>query len=205
MAAYAGNGGRCEMAERLPSKRTLWMHAVLSSHLLPSARLVGLTIGAHMDTEASGAHPSLKTIARETGLSYATVNTQLRELEFLGLLTILPGGGKGHPNRYEGQIPPFILPRLTDKQSDGWTLSRVNSLIEDANSPTSEPKQSNGLTGSSPKGSLLKGAPRIAKGHIEDHAWCDCARCKPEPFHVAGPDCRCQICLDRHGVTTDAS
>jgi hypothetical protein len=183
------------MADRLPSKRTLWMHAVLSSHLLPSARLVGLTIGAHMDIDAGGARPSLKTIARETGLSYATVNTQLRELEFLGLLTILRGGGKGHPNHYEGQIPPFILARFTDKQSDGWTLSRVNSLIENPNSPTSEPKQSNGLTGSIPKDSLPKGASRIAR-----------ARQDPDPIHYADNAwCRCQICLERRGVSADAS
>jgi DNA-binding transcriptional MocR family regulator len=157
-----------------------------------------------MDSYARGAHPSLKTIAKETGLSYATVNAQLRELELMGLLTIRRGGGKGHPNQYEGHIPPFVLVRLTDKQSDGWTLSAGNSLIGGANSPIGEPKQSNGLTGSIPRTrsfpiegakrdleeepkaaderlSRLKVAANPAddqelaeEEHIEGNAWCRC-------------------------------
>jgi hypothetical protein len=158
-----------------------------------------------MDQDAKGSHPSLKTIAKDSGLSYQTVNTHLRSLEFIGLLVIEHGSrGSGHVNRYTGKVPPFIAKRM-EERSKGWTIPRRKGLAEYGKGPTDSAKRSSALTGSTPEVPLLEGAPRIAREHIEDNAWCDCARCKPNPFHSVEEDWPCQICLDRHGVTADAS
>lgn len=151
-------GARWVMRERLPNRRTLWMHAVLRSHLPAPARHVALTIGVHMSPNATDAYPSLLTIAEETGLSHGTVIKHLPELEFMGLLVIERGGGRGHPNRYSGQIPPYLLARLKDKQSESWTLSRLNSPSENGNSPSGEAKQSVSWPGSSPRSLPIEGA-----------------------------------------------
>jgi hypothetical protein len=183
------------MGERLPNRRTVWTHAVLRSHLPAPARHVALTIGAHMNPNATDAYPSLHTIAEETGLGYGTVAKHLPELVFMGLLVIERGGGRGHPNHYSGQIPTYLLARLNDKQSESWTLSWLNSPAENGKGPAGEAKQSGSRTGSIPRSSPIEGASRVERERQE-----------PDRYHVADEDCRCQTCLDGHrAAVSDAS
>jgi hypothetical protein len=183
------------MAEHAVSPRTLWMHAVSVSHLPAPARHIALVIGTYMDQNAKNSHPSLRTIEKDSGLSYQTVNTHLRSLEFIGLLEIDHGSrGSGHVNRYWGRIPPFIAKRM-EERSKGWTIPREIGLTEYGKGLADSTKRSSSLTGSTPDVPLLKGASRSER-----------ERQDPDPIHYADNAwCRCQICLDRHGVTADAS
>lgn len=61
---------------------------MLRSDLTSTQRHILLTLSIHMDERGGGAHPSLSTIARETGLGRSTVSRDLGILETLGWIGI---------------------------------------------------------------------------------------------------------------------
>ena len=64
----------------------LWMKAVRDSDLAPSTRLLLLTMVTWLDAYTGTCFPSLKTLARGTGLSKSTVAVHLTNAEQAGFL-----------------------------------------------------------------------------------------------------------------------
>jgi hypothetical protein len=182
------------MGERLPNRRTVWMHAVNASGVHHFARHIGLVIGTYMnpDAECLELSPSLQTIADDTGLSHGTVNNYLPILETAGLLAIEHRTGR-RGNRYAGRIPVDVLSKLKEKQSTAWTVKGGNSPRFNGNNPPREPEQSTRWTRSTQK-YPLEGASRVWRERQE-----------PDRYHVADEGCRCEICLARGRAVPDAS
>jgi DNA-binding transcriptional MocR family regulator len=150
------------MGERLPSRRTVWLHAVNASGLPAPARHVALVIGCHMNPEAADADPSIRALVDETGLSNGTVNTYLPKLEAVGLL-VIEHGGNHIRNRYTGRIPDAILPKLHPKQSRGWTVSGGNVSTSARNVPTAGRQTLQPLDTKYPRSSPIEGASRFGE------------------------------------------
>ncbi len=93
---------------------------------LPSAAVrVGLVIADHWNEKDGDAHPSLLTIALESGLADGTVRRMLPHLIERGHLAIKVGSrGSGHPNHYQ----PL------EKSANGGVIKTANGgAIESAN------------------------------------------------------------------------
>ncbi|UGY28171.1 helix-turn-helix domain-containing protein [Bradyrhizobium septentrionale] len=100
---------------------------------LPSAAVrVGLVIADHWNEESGEAHPSLQTIALESGLGEGTVRRMLPALVECGHLAVQVGSrGSGHPNRY------WPL----DESANGGAIKSANEgVIENANGGVSAAK-----------------------------------------------------------------
>ncbi len=65
----------------------MWMKAVRDSDLAPSTRLLLFAMVTWLDAYTGTCYPSLKTLARGTGLSKSTVVVHLNNAEDAGFLT----------------------------------------------------------------------------------------------------------------------
>ncbi len=101
---------------------------------LPSAAVrVALVIADHWNEESGEAHPSLQTIALESGLGEGTVRRMLPALVERGYLAVQVGSrGSGHPNRY------WPL----DKSANGGAIESANggAITEKPKAPFSRIK-----------------------------------------------------------------
>jgi hypothetical protein len=88
---------------------------------LPSAAVrVGLVIADHWNENDGDAHPSLQTIALESGLGEGTVRRMLPHLIERGHLSIQTGSrGSGHPNHY----------RPLEKSANGGAIESANGGV----------------------------------------------------------------------------
>jgi hypothetical protein len=80
------------------------------SHAELGARLVLLSIASHANREGRHSWPSVETICIEARLTRREVQYCLRDLELLGELATIRGGGRGKSNSYE---LPFVADWLT--------------------------------------------------------------------------------------------
>ena len=64
----------------------MWMKAVRDSELVPTTRLLLLTMVTWLDAYTGTCYPSLQTLKRGTGLSKSTVAVHLKKAEHAGFL-----------------------------------------------------------------------------------------------------------------------
>lgn len=91
--------------ERKLSPLFTWRSAIADSELKPTLRHVALTLSLHMNERGGSAFPSLDTIAAESGRHRSTVCRSLLELERLGWLARVPGGGRKLTTTYTATVP----------------------------------------------------------------------------------------------------
>jgi biotin operon repressor len=101
-----------------------------------SAIKVYLTIGLHADFQSGWAYPSIRTIARQAGLSRQTVLTAIDELSQAGLLAVHKSRGRSTAYKILRQAPQRPAKR-SDKRSTQPTSPGPKSFEE---MPFSVPK-----------------------------------------------------------------
>ncbi|WP_423209057.1 helix-turn-helix domain-containing protein [Paracoccus yeei] len=76
------------------------MSAVFESETLgPTERLIMLALADHAD-DAGRCYPSLSRLQQRTGLSERAIQSNIRNLQSAGYITIIPGAGQGGANVY---------------------------------------------------------------------------------------------------------
>lgn len=107
----------------------IWREALCASvELDATAKVVGFALSMHMNGGGS-AYPSLKTIAREAGLSpknLAPVVRGVRRLEAVGLLEVERSGGR-KVHHYLGTIPTVPEVHGSTVHLDAATAHEVQS------------------------------------------------------------------------------
>jgi hypothetical protein len=107
-----------------------WRKALTDSGLPPPLRHTALALSSYMDTDGSGARPSIGRLAQDTGYHPSTTRRHLRHLEGAGWLLVEPSkGGQGNPerrtNRWRAHIPDPAKP--VDKTHGQGTHPRRGS------------------------------------------------------------------------------
>jgi hypothetical protein len=130
-----------------------WRVAVRDSDLDPTARHVALTLSLRMNADGGSCHPSIATLAADTGRSERTVQVALGVLRDAGWLAIDGGGGRQRTNHYRATTPKKVQrkprnPRtlspetVQEEPRNGCTVSpeveaeRVQPLQERVQNPT---------------------------------------------------------------------
>ena len=123
-----------------------WRGLITGSELPWTARLVALVLSTHMNRNGGSCHPSLTTIAQESGLGRSTVCRALAELERSRFLRRDPGGPPKRPTRYRASSPTAGLVVVPERDSsspaaghedvhkDVQNLSRARARAEERKS-----------------------------------------------------------------------
>lgn len=98
------------MTDRPTEDRYAWWRELRVSSVSATARHVALAISTYMDAGGGNAHPSMVTLANDTGRSRRTVARAVDELLRAGLLEVSSGGGRREDggyfsNRYRASFP----------------------------------------------------------------------------------------------------
>jgi len=83
------------MTTKAPQPFFSWRHAILESDLSSTTRLVLLVLSCHMNSLGQGAYPSVRTLARETGLSRKAVMEHLTRARKAGWIVVGERGFRG--------------------------------------------------------------------------------------------------------------
>ena len=130
---------------RLPSFKTLWLKAICFAEVPSTAKLVGFTLGAFMNSQGR-AWPSMDTLAESSGTSRSTVKRQIPVLEKAKLLDIHRGGGRHKRNTYQAHIPVHLWTRfpeeLVQRLIDTGSLDAETGSFTTDSGPPDEPRSS---------------------------------------------------------------
>ncbi len=121
--------------------------------LAGSAIKVYLVIGLYSDFGTDWAYPSIRTIARQAGLSRQTVLVAIEQLTRLGLLATSKATGRSTAYKIIRQAPerpPRSKPAPTAPQPPAESLTGTGSIFLEVN-PRSGPKSLEATPGSGPK------------------------------------------------------
>jgi len=158
---------------QLPSYKTLWLKTVGFAPVAPTAKLVGLTIGSHMDPTGK-AWPSIDRIAFMAGLSTSTVKRRIPELESAAIVRVLRGGGRHKKNVYQGLIPVHLWTCFPDELVQR-VIETGSPEIETGSSAstkgsTSDPRSSTEVEvgSNTSEGPNLAAAPRLGMSPTDD-------------------------------------
>ena len=118
------------MTSRRYTPTDRWRAVIEADSIRGPARAVLNALAYHTHQKTLEAWPSITTLARESGLSVATVRRSTRSLELCGAVTVLlqSDGGSKHPNRYRVNL------------DETWLAARVKAR-EPSQSATVEPLQ----------------------------------------------------------------
>jgi hypothetical protein len=129
--------------------RDEWLQAVLSNRTVrPSSKAVATAIYFHLNREKRTAWPSIRTLDKKSGLSKATVQAALKELEGSGYLRIIRRPKKHSRERESNVYKPTVPGRRTvGTRGSNSDTPRTNSRhtvsypsrTEPLNEPVSEP------------------------------------------------------------------
>jgi Helix-turn-helix domain len=99
--------------------REMWVMQVLASEVSPTAKVIGVAIGIHMNGDSRQAWPSHSTLAKMCSVEKRTSERAVKELEKAGLLSVRRVANCS--NRYEMRRIPTTGSIPTDMtEDDGW-------------------------------------------------------------------------------------
>lgn len=133
-----------------------WQQAICQSDLMPTTRLVLLTLGTFMNQHGESCYPSIETIADCSGLSKRAVITHLDKAETAGFLTVKSHGFRGQkwkrneysasfPDKKGGERPAPRHEKGGEPHSKGGEpndTKAVNEVHQDKNNPVNNPRTS---------------------------------------------------------------
>lgn len=133
-----------------------WQHAIRSSKLESTTKLVCYTIWSHMASDGTGCFPSYALIAEESGLGRSTVILHVQKAADAGFLLIdnrVRENGSATSNMYRPTMPKVVQER--DGGSTAAGLGVVQeldphnkpSLTNQVNNPPKAPKGAEGVEG----------------------------------------------------------
>ncbi|MBX9574554.1 MAG: helix-turn-helix domain-containing protein [Caulobacteraceae bacterium] len=136
------------MADAFTASRMAWIESVLLSQsegLTPFARVVGVTIGQHVNRARGYAHPAVTDLAKMLGASEKGVRGGVQALEKAGLLRVERTCGRSRHNRY------FLTGETSDQPLVDWYRARretspVGSHIDRPDDEKTSPTGSENLT-----------------------------------------------------------
>jgi hypothetical protein len=131
-----------------------WQQAICQSDLMPTTRLVLLTLGTFMNQHGESCYPSIETIADCSGLSKRAVITHLDKAETAGFLTVKSHGFRGQkwkrneysasfPDKKGGERPAPRHEKGGEPHSKGGEpndTKAVNEVHQDKNNPVNNPR-----------------------------------------------------------------
>ena len=162
---------------------------VIGQHIPDAgAKLLAMVLANYVDHRTGLAWPTVEALADDTSQSVRTVQRKLRELEQLGLITILKGAcpktGRQRANRYVMHLPGVAVPARGDRPGGAAAVvpARGDSLTPHLTPQGCQPDGEEGDTGDTPggdtavtplkesvRGTVTREAPQppVAGGRIE--------------------------------------